>query len=185
MNILIIGSSTGGPRVVFELFNGLPTIPVAIIIVQHMPESTTQRFTKRLSQLTSMNVIIPKGGENLKQGTVYVAPGDSHLVLKNNETILLEKTEKVNFVRPSIDVTMMSLTREPRHSYYGIILSGMGQDGAQGISHLKRLGGHVIVQNPGTCIIKSMPESAMRLTKVDQVLSPEEIKKFIWSIGKS
>jgi len=185
MNILIIGSSTGGPRVIFELFRDIQPAPVAIIIVQHMPESTTQRFAKRLSQLCSMNIVIPKGDEDLMHGSIYVAPGDKHLVLKNNETIILESSEKVNFVRPSIDVTMMSLTRDPRHSYYGIILSGMGQDGAQGLSHLKILGGQVFVQDPITCIIKSMPESAMHLTKVDQVLSPEEIKKFIRSIGKN
>ena len=77
---------------------------------------------------------------------------------------------------------MMSLSRDPGHSYYGIILSGMGKDGAQGISHLKKIGAQVFVQDPDTCTIKSMPEATMNLTKVDQVLSPEEIKNYILSI---
>ena len=182
MNILIIGSSTGGPRVIFDIFTGIPAVPMAIVIVQHMPESTTSRFARRLSQLSTMDVIVPKGGEVLKHGSLYVSPGDNHLILKNNDTIVLEKSEKVNFVRPSVDVTMLSLTPDPRHSYYGIILSGMGSDGAQGLSYMKKIGAQVFIQDPDTCTIKSMPEAAFRQTDVDRVFSPEEIHNFIISI---
>ncbi|HOJ95491.1 MAG TPA: CheB methylesterase domain-containing protein [Methanospirillum sp.] len=182
MNILIIGSSTGGPRIIFDIFNGIPVLPLAIIIVQHMPESTTSRFAKRLSQLTTMNVIVPKGGEVIVHGSLYVAPGDHHLVLKNNETIILEKSEKVNFVRPSVDVTMTSLRSDPRHAFYGIILSGMGCDGAQGLAYMKKIGAQVFIQDPDTCTISSMPEAAFKATNIDQVLSPEAIHNFILSL---
>ena len=182
MNILIIGSSTGGPRVIFDIFTGIPAVPMAIVIVQHMPESTTSRFARRLAQLSSMDVIVPKGGEVLKHGSLYITPGDNHLIFKNNDTMALEKSEKVNFVRPSVDVTMLSLSPDPRHSYYGIILSGMGSDGAQGLSYMKKIGAQVFIQDPDTCTIKSMPEAAFRLTDVDRVLSPEEIHNFIISI---
>jgi len=182
MNILIIGSSTGGPRVIFDIFTGIPAVPMAIVIVQHMPESTTSRFARRLAQLSSMDVIVPKGGEVLKHGSLYITPGDNHLIFKNNDTMVLERSEKVNFVRPSVDVTMLSLTPDPRHSYYGIILSGMGSDGAQGLSYMKKIGAQVFIQDPDTCTIKSMPEAAFRLTDVDRVLSPEEIHNFIISI---
>ncbi len=182
MNILIIGSSTGGPRVIFDIFTGIPAVPMAIVIVQHMPESTTSRFARRLAQLSSMDVIVPKGGEVLKHGSLYITPGDNHLIFKNNDTMVLEKSEKVNFVRPSVDVTMLSLSPDPRHSYYGIILSGMGSDGAQGLSYMKKIGAQVFIQDPDTCTIKSMPEAAFRLTDVDRVLSPEEIHNFIISI---
>ena len=182
MNILIIGSSTGGTRVIFDIFTGIPAVPMAIVIVQHMPESTTSRFARRLAQLSSMDVIVPKGGEVLKHGSLYITPGDNHLIFKNNDTMVLEKSEKVNFVRPSVDVTMLSLSPDPRHSYYGIILSGMGSDGAQGLSYMKKIGAQVFIQDPDTCTIKSMPEAAFRLTDVDRVLSPEEIHNFIISI---
>lgn len=182
MNILIIGSSTGGPRVIFDIFTGIPAVTMAIVIVQHMPESTTSRFARRLAQLSSMDVIVPKGGEVLKHGSLYITPGDNHLIFKNNDTMVLEKSEKVNFVRPSVDVTMLSLSPDPRHSYYGIILSGMGSDGAQGLSYMKKIGAQVFIQDPDTCTIKSMPEAAFRLTDVDRVLSPEEIHNFIISI---
>jgi len=182
MNILIIGSSTGGPRVIFDIFTGIPAVPMAIVIVQHMPESTTSRFARRLSQLCSMNVIVPNVGEVLKPGSLFITPGDSHLLLKNNETIILEKSEKVNFVRPSVDVTMMSLIPDSKNSFYGLILSGMGSDGAQGLMYMKKIGAQVFIQNPDTCTIRSMPEAAFRLTDVDRVLSPEEIHDFIISI---
>lgn len=129
-----------------------------------------------------MDVIVPKGGEVLKHGSLYITPGDNHLIFKNNDTMVLEKSEKVNFVRPSVDVTMLSLSPDPRHSYYGIILSGMGSDGAQGLSYMKKIGAQVFIQDPDTCTIKSMPEAAFRLTDVDRVLSPEEIHNFIISI---
>ncbi len=182
MNILIIGSSTGGPRVIFDIFDGIPLLPLSIIIVQHMPESTTPRFARRLSQLCMMNIIIPKDGEAIKQGSIYIAPGDYHLVLAQNEIIHIDRSEKVNFVRPSIDVTMLSLTPDEKHSYYGIILSGMGCDGAHGLLHMKKIGAKVFVQDPETCTIKSMPESALKVTGVDQILSPPEIHNLLLSI---
>lgn len=185
MNIIIIGSSTGGPRVLFDIFSGIPALPVAIIIVQHMPESTTERFARRLSQLCNLQVIIPEGGDSLRHGSLYITPGDKHLVLRNNDQIALEQSEKVNFVRPSIDVTMLSLSNDPRHILTGIILSGMGSDGAQGLAYMKKIGALTIIQDPDTCTIKSMPESALRMCEVDHILSPQEIHEFLMSKGKN
>jgi two-component system chemotaxis response regulator CheB len=181
MNLFIIGSSTGGPRILFDIFTGIPVLPVAIVIVQHMPESTTSRFARRLSQLTSMEVIIPKSGEMLKHGSLYITPGDNHLTLKNNDILLLNSSEKVNFVRPSIDVTMLSLSPDTRHSYTGIILSGMGSDGAYGLAHMKKIGATTIIQDPDTCTIRSMPEAALRATEVDKILTPAEIHSLLLS----
>ncbi|PWR75312.1 CheB methylesterase domain-containing protein [Methanospirillum stamsii] len=179
MHIIIIGSSTGGPRVLFDIFSDFPSIQAAIIIVQHMPLSTTPRFAKRLSQICQLDVIIPKGGEHIKPKSLYIAPGDTHLILRNNEEILLTSTEKVNFVRPAIDVTMLTLTPDSRNQYTGIILSGMGCDGAEGLLHLKSLGATTVVQNPDSCTIKSMPEAAIRICDVDKIINPIEIRSFL------
>lgn len=181
MKIVVIGSSTGGPRILFDIFSNMPGLPVALIIIQHMPLTTTSRFSKRMSQLCTFETIVPKGGEVIKPGCLYIAPGDSHLVLRNNEEILLDSSEKVHFVRPSVDVTFFSLKQDMKHQFIGIILSGMGTDGAEGIAYLKSIGGTAIIQDPESCTIKSMPESALRVAKIDLILTPAEIRNYLLS----
>lgn len=179
MKFIIIGSSTGGPRILFEIFTDLPTVKAAIIIIQHMPVTTTPRLARRISQLTQNTVQIPDDRSPVKIGTVYIAPGDRHLIVKDYEYLALTMGEKVNFVRPAIDVTMNSLKIDHRHSTLGIILSGMGSDGTQGIVHIKDIGGVTAVQDPNTCTIRSMPESALKTEKIDYTLSPAEIRDLI------
>jgi two-component system, chemotaxis family, protein-glutamate methylesterase/glutaminase len=183
MKILIIGSSTGGPRILFDIFNNIPKFPLSIIIVQHIPNSTTPRLARRLSQLCEYDVIIPESGYKLKPGSLYITPGDYHLTLVNNEIISLETTEKVNFVRPSIDVTMFSLKKISDSQLSGIILSGMGCDGAEGMVYLKSLGGITMVQDPETCVIKSMPQAALNTNKIDRILTPSEIHEYLKKLG--
>ena len=182
MKIIIIGSSTGGPRTLFEIFTNIPKINASIIIVQHMPFSTTIRLAKRLSQHCDLRVIVPESGNLLEPCNLYIAPGDFHLSVLNNERLLLDSSEKINFVRPSIDVTMLSLKAKPDDHLTGIILSGMGCDGAEGMAYIKRIGGQTIVQNPDTCVIKSMPEAAIKTGRVDRILTPEEIHNFLISL---
>lgn len=184
MKIIIIGSSTGGPRILFDIFTDLPRQRAVIIIVQHMPASTTTRLSKRLSQLTENRVIIPEDNTRISPGTIYIAPGDLHLTLVNYETIHLKSSEKVNFVRPSIDVCMLPLEYELKHELLGIILTGMGIDGAEGLSHMKDIGGTTIAQDPKTCTIRSMPEAAIKTEKVDFILKPEEIRTKMIEFGK-
>lgn len=183
MKLIIIGSSTGGPRILFDIFADLPMQRAVIIIVQHMPASTTSRLAKRLSQLTVNEVIIPEQGTRIIPGKIYIAPGDFHLILNNYEDFSLTDTEKVNFVRPSIDVFMLALKPGLKHDLLGIVLTGMGFDGAEGLAHIKDIGGTTIVQDPRTCTIKSMPEAALKTEKVDLILSPEEIRKNIFDFG--
>ena len=182
MKLVIMGSSTGGPRIIFDIFSNLPKIPAAIIIVQHMPLTTTHRLSKRLSQLCMGEIIVPEGGELIKPGNIYLAPGDSHLILRKNEELLLSQDEKVNFVRPSVDVTMLSVKADSRLQVTGIILSGMGSDGAEGMAYLKSLGGTTIVQDPETCTISSMPLAAIRLTDIDNVFTPAEIRSYLLAL---
>ena len=185
MKIIIIGSSTGGPRILFDIFSDLPKIPAAILVVQHMPVSTTVRLAKRIGQLTANEVIIPQDQTRISKGTIYIAPGDYHLTLENYDLIHLNKSEKVNFVRPSIDVTMISLNSDIRHQVLGIILSGMGSDGAEGLAHLKNIGATTAVQDPFTCTIRSMPDSALKTEGVDFTYTPPQLKKLIMSFSES
>ena len=177
LNVVVIGSSAGGPRTLKELFRGLPLLNCSIILVQHMPKFVNDSLTKHLNQLTDMTVEIAKNGENIKRGKVYVAPSEQHLGLINNRIIQLFKGEKVNFVCPSIDVTMKSLKRMPGGKIIGVILTGMGKDGADGISHIKKVGGITIAQDEETSIIYGMPREAFKTGNIDLVLSPGGIKE--------
>ena len=179
--MIIIGSSTGGPRVLFEIFTDLPILDASIVIVQHMPLPSNIRMARRLGQLCQMDVRIPETNTPVKERTVYIAKSEQHLVLKNNQLFILTDSEKVNFVRPSIDITMMSVLPEPGTAIAGIVLSGMGSDGAAGITHIKKIGGVTAVQDPATCTVKSMPEAAILTEKVDLVLTPAQIKEFLIS----
>ena len=107
-HIVIIGSSAGGPRILKEVFDGLPLLRGAVIIVQHMPHFINQSISESLNQVTEMTVCVARDGDKLKNGLVYVAPSELQLELISNRKIHLHPGEKVNFVCPSIDITMKS-----------------------------------------------------------------------------
>ena len=177
MNIMIIGSSAGGPRILKEIFADMPLLNGCIVIVQHMPKFINESFCRSLNQVTEMEVHIAQDGDLIKQGIVYVAPSEVHLELVDNRTVRLTRSEKVNFVRPSIDVTMRSVIEESGCSIIGVVLTGMGKDGAEGIRHLKRIGGITIAQDEDTSIIYGMPREASATGIIDSILTPREMKK--------
>jgi two-component system chemotaxis response regulator CheB len=180
MNIMIIGASAGGPRILKEIFTELPLLNGCIVLVQHMPKYINESFCRTLNQATEMEVHIAQDGDFLKQGIMYIAPSEVHLELMNNRTIRLTTSEKVNFVCPSIDVTMKSVQKESGNSIIGVILTGMGKDGAEGIRHLKKIGGITIAQDEETSIIYGMPREAVATGIIDYILTPPKIKeKFI------
>jgi len=183
-NVVVIGSSAGGPRILKELFRRLPLLNCSIILVQHMPKFINDSFTRHLNQLTDMTVKIAENGERIKRGEVYVAPSEQHLELINNKIIRLFRSEKVNFVCPSVDVTMKSLKRMSDGKIVGVILTGMGKDGAEGISHIKAVGGVTVAQDEKTSIIHGMPGEAFKTGNVDLVLPPDKIRdKLIELLG--
>ncbi len=184
-NIVIIGSSTGGPRILKRLFKEMPKIKSPIILVQHMPIFMNDSLKKSIERITDMNVKIAEDREILENGTLYIAPSEVHLKIVNNMQVKLEKSEKVNYVCPSIDVTMESLKKDGNRNIFGVILTGMGKDGAEGLSYIKNIGGKTFAQDKNSCVIYGMPRAAYEKGCVDFVLSPEEIKnKIVKSIGK-
>ena len=131
-----------------------------------------------------MEVKIAEHGETLRDGVVYIAPSELHLQLKRNKRIHLFSGEKVNFVCPAIDVTMNSLIPLENNHLIGVILTGMGHDGAQGLVHVKDIGGVTIAQDEQSCIIYGMPKAAYETGCVDLVLTPEQIRqRLIQSVG--
>lgn len=183
MRIAIIGSSTGGPYILEQIFSGFPQTPICIIIIQHLPGAFTPAFRGHIGALTPMKVIVPAAGDQLREGEIFIAPAGKHMILEHNRTIRLDDGEKLHGVKPAIDRTMLSLEKRHEDHLAGIILTGMGQDGAAGIAHIKDLGGLTIAQDLATSPIKSMPQSAMDTRKITEILNPSGITRALIRFG--
>jgi two-component system chemotaxis response regulator CheB len=174
-NLILIGSSTGGLKVLEELFPRLPVLKAAVVIIQHITPLVDQSFVTSLARVSKMPVCLAREGTALQAGTVYLAPGGVHLTLTRNSVLHLHDGEKVNSVRPSIDVAMKSVSAPFGIRIAGIILTGMGADGAAGISHIKQLGGITIAQDQKTSVIYGMPRAAAETGRIDFILPTERI----------
>ena len=159
------------------IFQGLPTLNAGVIVVQHMPKFINESLRDSLSLATTMRVSIAENGTPLESGTVMLAPSEVHLAVSENRILRLKGTEKVNFVCPAADVTMKSLTWDLETFFVGVVVTGMGRDGADGIVHIKNLGGATIAQDEKTSSIFGMPREAIRTGCVDFVLTPDEISR--------
>ncbi len=168
--VVAIGASTGGPRALYEVIPHLPRdLPCAVVVVQHMPSGFTRALAQRLDAASSLPVVEAAHGEELRTGQVYVAPGDIHLVVDRGR-VRLESGPKVHGVRPSVDVTFLSLA-----SYYGgrtvaAVLTGMGNDGAEGARAIHRAGGKVLAEDESTCVVFGMPRSVIEAGAADEVV---------------
>ncbi len=184
-NIVIIGISTGGPKILRGFFNGFPRLDASIVLVQHMIKCANKSLCEALNSLTEMEVKIACHGETIKPGVVYFAPSEIHLELRRNETIQLVTGPKVCFVRPAVDVTMKSVRRAEGDNITGVIMTGMGNDGTDGMGHIKSIGAVTFAQDEKSSVIWGMPKSAINAGKVDYVLPPEGIRnKLISQLGR-
>ena len=176
--VVIIGASTGGPAVISQILQRLPkNLPAAVVIVQHMSASFIGLFADRLNTECPMHVKKAKDGEEVKTGTVYIAPGDHHLEVEKKEKngqvkafIDINKNPAVGGYRPAITTTMKSVAMSFGKNALGIILTGMGNDGASGLKEICEKGGHTVVQDRTTSLINSMPENALKKGCVDEIL---------------
>lgn len=177
-NIVMIGVSTGGPIALKRLFAELPPLDAAFVIVLHIPPGMDYKIARGLGAVASMPVALAENGEYLRSGQIYLAPGGFHLKLEGNNRIILEEGERVNFVQPSVDVAMKSLLRPlKQRRIIGVIMTGMGKDGAEGIRHIKALGGVTIAQDQESSAIYGMPKAAWETGAVDFMTPPHKIGK--------
>lgn len=182
-NLVIIGASTGGCAVLNKLFKLMPHLQASFLVVQHMPKYINKSFVKTLGNNTPMPVKVADEGDILKPGLVLVAPSDQHCTVVHNTTIHLYEGPKVNYVCPAIDITMQSIKKNFLHGItIGVILTGMGKDGAAGIVHMKEIGAITIAQEKSSCAVPSMPNKAIEAGCVDYIMSPEEISRYITEI---
>lgn len=185
-NVAVIGVSTGGPLTLREIFQDLPPLNAALIVVLHVTPEMDYRIVKGLEGCARMPAALARDQEFLRKGQIYLAPGGYHLKLTGNHRVELCPGERVNFVQPSVDVTMASLTRQRGGQLVGVILTGMGKDGAQGLKHMKEIGATTIAQDQKSSIIYGMPKAALETGAVDYVLPPAKIAaKLLEIFGKA
>jgi two-component system chemotaxis response regulator CheB len=172
--LIAIGASTGGTEAIKEVIMRLPAAVPGIVIVQHMPEAFTPSFAKRLDSLAAVRVVESKGGERIQPGHAYLAPGHSHLLIRKSGggwVTELSQAEPVNRHRPSVDVLFHAVAREAGRNAIGVILTGMGKDGAQGMLAMRQAGAWNIGQDQESCVVYGMPREAAQLGAVDEVAS--------------
>lgn len=182
VNAIVIGSSTGGPKALVYLVENLTKkINIPIFIVQHMPKGFTLSFAERLDKLTTAKVVEAKDNMRIESGKIYIAPGDFHLRLEGS-LIKLTKEDKIHGVRPAVDYLFQTASEIYREKLVGIILTGMGKDGTDGMEAIKRFGGHTIAQDEMSSVVFGMAGSAIAKGVVDEVLSLEDISKTLNNI---
>ncbi|MDH4161463.1 MAG: chemotaxis response regulator protein-glutamate methylesterase [Nitrospirota bacterium] len=177
--VLAIGISTGGPNALSYLLPLLPKeFPAGIVIVQHMPAGFTEMFASRLNSLSAIEVKEAQDGDLVLPGRALIAPGDRHLKVKRlplGAIAVLSDGPAVSGHRPSADVLFRSVAAEYGASATGLIMTGMGSDGAEGIGEIKAKGGHTIAQDEKSCVVYGMPKSAVEKNHIRQTVPLDEL----------
>lgn len=176
--LVVVGASTGGTEALKELLMMMPADSPPILVAQHMPEMFTRSFASRLDGLCKIHVKEAEQGDVVRSGWAYIAPGHSHLMLGysgGNYICDLSQGPAVNRHRPSVDVLFRSAANVAGRHALGVILTGMGKDGAAGMREMKDVGAVNFAQNESTCVVFGMPKEAIALGGVDEVLPLREI----------
>lgn len=172
--VVAIGISTGGPNALTYMLPQLPaSLPASVLVVQHMPPGFTEVFATRLNKVCQMEVKEARDGDLVIPGRVLIAPGDRHMKIKKTDLstiVVLSSRPAVNGHRPSADVLFNSVAAEYGPSSLGVIMTGMGEDGAEGIGEIKKAGGRTLGQDEKTSIVFGMPKAAIRKGYVDRVI---------------
>lgn len=169
--IIAIGASTGGPPAIQAILKHLPSdLPAPVIVVQHISIGFMVSFVKWLDQTTPWTVKLAQNGELLRPGVVYLAPDDHHLLIGRYNLCLLSKSPPVDGHRPSVTALFESAAQNHGPAAIGVLLTGMGADGARGLRSLHKAGGRTIVQDESTCVVFGMPGEAVALGAVDEIL---------------
>ncbi len=170
--LVIIGASTGGTEAIKEVLMQFPADAPGVLVTQHMPEGFTRAFAARLDKLCKITVSEAVHGERVLPGHAYIAPGHSHLLLRRsgaNYVTELNQSPPVNKHRPSVDVLFRSAAEVAAANAIGVILTGMGKDGAAGMLEMKQAGAQTIAEDESTCIVFGMPREAIAAGGVDEI----------------
>lgn len=182
--LVMIGASTGGPKALIEVISTLPAnLPAGVLVVQHMPEGFTRSFADHLNAASALEVKEAEEGDEIVPGRVLVAPGGLHLVVVGDH-VHLSDSKRIHFVRPAVDVTMKSGAPFYGGRCLGVILTGMGNDGLEGMMEIKRNGGSTIAQDEDSCVVYGMPKAVVENGLADYVLPLNKVaERIVSSIG--
>ena len=176
--IVAIGTSTGGTQALEAVLTRLPATCLGIVIVQHMPEKFTAMFAERLNEICQIEVREAANGDRVLPGLALIAPGGQHMMLKRNGAQYVVEVADgplVNRHKPSVDVLFRSAAKYAGANALGIIMTGMGDDGARGLKEMHDAGAKTIAQDEASCVIFGMPKEAIKLDAVDQTMALEQI----------
>jgi two-component system chemotaxis response regulator CheB len=178
--LVIIGASTGGPRAIGEVLSQLPAeFAIPCVVVQHLPADFTQAFATQLTRHTRLQVKVAETGDRPEPGVILVAPGSMHLTFKPDGRVQLTKPATTDIYRPSINAAMASAADAFGAATIGVLLTGAGDDGADGLRMIGDADGERYVQEPESCVVASMPQRALERGGADHVGSPERIGQFL------
>ncbi|MFW5981433.1 MAG: protein-glutamate methylesterase/protein-glutamine glutaminase [bacterium] len=174
--IIVIGTSSGGPKALSALLPAFPAdLPAALLIVQHMPAGFTRSFARRLNQESSITVKEAQENDRIKPGLALLAPGDFHMEVDKDGKIKLNQAEKKWSVRPSADYTLISAAKNFQERVIGVILTGMGSDGSDGMKAIKKHGGYGLVEDRSTALVYGMPSSTIKNNAYDDIIPLHQI----------
>ena len=183
--LVAIGGSAGSLEVIFRMLSSLNAdLQLSIVIILHRKYSSDSTLVDLLSTKTPLRLKEAEEKELIVPGTIYLAPADYHLLIENDKSFSLDYSEKLNFSRPSIDVTFESAAEVFGKNVAGILLSGANQDGVAGLQEIKKYNGLAVVQDPATAEVSYMPQHAIDNLAIDHILPPDELSFFINDFAK-
>lgn len=180
--VVVVGASTGGTEALRIFLESFPLDSPGIVIVQHMPENFTKAFAKRLDSICRLTVKEAEDGDTVIRGRALIAPGNYHMLLKRSGAryyVEVKEGPLVSRHRPSVDVLFRSASRYAGKNAVGVIMTGMGDDGAKGMLELKEAGAHTIAQDKETCVVFGMPNEAIKLGAVEKIVPLQHISSSV------
>ncbi len=180
--LIAIGASTGGTQAITDVITQLPPSVPGIVIVQHMPPVFTKSYAERLNSMARINVKEAEHGDRILRGTAFIAPGGRHMSIRRDGAMYyleLSDGPPVNYVRPAVDVLFRSVARFAGKNAVGVILTGMGEDGARGLKEMREHGAQTFAQDEASCVVFGMPKRAIEMDAVDRVLPLSQIPRHI------
>ena len=183
--LIVIGGSSGSLEVILEILPRLPTsFPVPMLFVMHRNNSADSLLRDLLARKSALIVKEVEEKEEIVRGTIYLAPADFHVLIERDGSFSLDYSEKINYSRPSIDVTFISAAEIFGPRLTGILLSGANDDGSRGMEVIKEKGGTTIVQDPADAGVDMMPKEAIRRSEIDHILTTAEIGDYLFAFAE-
>jgi two-component system chemotaxis response regulator CheB len=180
--VIAIGASTGGTKAIEAVLACMPATTPGTVIVQHMPEHFTTSFAERLNEICPMEVREARNNDRVVPGVVLIAPGNQHMVLTRTGGTYMVKIKggpRVHYQRPSVDVLFQSVAKSAARNAVGVMLTGMGADGAKGMVAMKESGARTLAQDEASCVVYGMPKEAVKIGAVEEVLALSNIPRGI------